>query len=36
MDVIEIGWFGMGWIDLAHDRNQWRNLVNTVMNLRLP
>jgi hypothetical protein len=27
---------GMGWIDVAQDRNQWRALVNTVMNLRVP
>jgi hypothetical protein len=27
---------GMDWIDLAQDRNQWRVLVNTVMNLRVP
>ena len=25
---------GMDWIDLAHDRDRWRTLVNTVMNLR--
>jgi hypothetical protein len=31
----EIGWNGMDWIDLAHNRNQWRALVNTVMNLRV-
>jgi hypothetical protein len=30
----EIGWDGMDWIDLAQDRDQWRALVNTVMNLR--
>jgi hypothetical protein len=36
MDVREIGWDGMDWIDLAQDRDQWRALVNTVMNLRLP
>jgi hypothetical protein len=28
-----MGWDGMDWIDLAEDRNQWRALVNTVMNL---
>jgi hypothetical protein len=27
---------GMDWIDLAEDRDQWRALVNTVMNLRVP
>jgi hypothetical protein len=31
----EIGWDGMDWIDLAQDRDQWRVLVNTVMNLRV-
>jgi hypothetical protein len=36
MDVREIGWGGMDWIDLSQDRNQWRALVNAVMNLRLP
>jgi hypothetical protein len=36
MDVREIGWGGMDWIDLAQDRDQWRALVNTVMNLRVP
>jgi hypothetical protein len=29
-------WDGMDWIDLAQDRNQWRALMNTVMNLRVP
>jgi hypothetical protein len=33
MDVREIGWDGMDWIDLAQDRDQWRVLVNAVMNL---
>jgi hypothetical protein len=31
----EIGWDGMDWIDLAQDRDQWRALVDTVMNLRV-
>jgi hypothetical protein len=32
----EIGWVGMDWIVLAQDRDQWRALVNRVMNLRIP
>jgi hypothetical protein len=36
MDLREIGWGGMNWIYLAQDRDQWRALVNTVMNLRAP
>jgi hypothetical protein len=36
MNLREIGWNGMGWIDLAQDRDQWRALVNAVMNLRVP
>jgi hypothetical protein len=36
MDLREIGWDGMDWIDLAHDRDQWMALVNAVMNLRVP
>jgi hypothetical protein len=35
MDLREIGWGGMDWIDLAQDRDQWRALVSTVMNLRV-
>jgi hypothetical protein len=36
MNLREIGWGGMDWIDLAQDRDQWRALVNTVMNLLVP
>jgi hypothetical protein len=36
MDFRDIGWDGMDWIDLAQNRDQWRALVNTVMNLRIP
>jgi hypothetical protein len=36
MDLREIGWDGMDWMDLAQDRDQWRALVNTVMNLLVP
>jgi hypothetical protein len=36
MDLREIGWDGLDWIDMAQDRDQWRALVNTVLNLRVP
>jgi hypothetical protein len=36
VDLKEVGWVGMDWIDMAQDRNRWRVLVNTVMNLRVP
>jgi hypothetical protein len=36
IDLRDIGWDGMDWIDLAEDRDQWRALVNTVMNLQVP
>jgi hypothetical protein len=36
MDLIDIEWDGVDWIKLAQDRDQWRVLVNTVMNLRVP
>jgi hypothetical protein len=36
MDLREIGWDGMGSIDLSQDRDQWRGLVNMVMKLRVP
>jgi hypothetical protein len=36
IDLREIGWDGMDWIDLVQDRDQWMVLANTVMNLRVP
>jgi hypothetical protein len=36
MDLREIRWDDMDWIDLAQYRDQWRALVNTIMNLRVP
>jgi hypothetical protein len=36
VDLREIGWGGVDWICLAQDRDQWRALVNTVMNLGVP
>jgi hypothetical protein len=35
MDLREIGWGSVDWIQLAQDRDRWRALVNTVMNLRV-
>jgi hypothetical protein len=36
IDLRKIGWGVMDWIELDRDRDQWRALVNTVMNLRVP
>jgi hypothetical protein len=36
MDLREIKWDGVDWIDLAQDRDQWRALLSMVMNLWVP
>jgi hypothetical protein len=36
MDLIELGWGDVDWIGLAQDRDRWRALVNSVLNLRVP
>jgi hypothetical protein len=36
IDLREIGWDGTDWIDLTQDSDQWKDLVNMVMNLRVP
>jgi hypothetical protein len=35
-DLGEEGWGNVDWIGLAKDRNRWRSLVNSVLNLRVP
>jgi hypothetical protein len=36
MDLGEVGWGDVDWIGLAQDKNRWRALVNSVLNLRVP
>jgi hypothetical protein len=36
MDLEEVRWGDVNWIGLAQDRNRWRALVNSVLNLRVP
>jgi len=36
MDLREIGWEFVDWMHLTQDRDQWRDLVNIIMNLRVP
>jgi hypothetical protein len=36
MDLVEVGWGNVDWIGLAQDRDRWRALVNTVLNLWIP
>jgi hypothetical protein len=35
-DLAEVGWGDVAWICLAQERNRWRALVNSVLNLRVP
>jgi hypothetical protein len=36
LEFVEVGWGDVHWIGLAQDRDRWRALVNSVMNLRVP
>jgi hypothetical protein len=36
MDLVEVGWGDVDWIGLAQDRDRWRALVNSVLDLRVP
>jgi hypothetical protein len=36
MDLGDVGWGDVDWIGLAKDRNRWRAVVNSVLNLRVP
>jgi hypothetical protein len=36
MDLGEVGWGDVDWIDLAQDRKRWRALVNSILNLWVP
>jgi hypothetical protein len=36
MNLKKVGWGGVDWMHLAQDRDQWRAVVNTVINLRVP
>jgi hypothetical protein len=35
-DLVEVGWGDVDWIGLAQDRDRWRALVNSLLNLRVP
>jgi hypothetical protein len=36
MDIQEVGWTVVEWIDMDEDRDRWRAVVSAVMNLRFP
>jgi hypothetical protein len=35
LDLVEVGWGDVDWIGLAQDRNRWRALMNSVLNLQV-
>jgi ribosome biogenesis protein Tsr3 len=35
LDLVEVGWSDVDWIELAQDRDRWRAVVNSVLNLRI-
>jgi hypothetical protein len=35
-DLVEVGWDDVDWIGLSQDRDTWRALLNSVLNLRVP
>jgi hypothetical protein len=36
MDLVEVGWGDVDWVRLVQDRDRWRALVNSVLNLQVP
>jgi hypothetical protein len=36
MDLVEVGWGDVDWIGVAQDKDRWRSVVNSVLNLRVP
>jgi hypothetical protein len=36
MDLVQVGWSDVDWIGLTQDRERWRGLVNSVLNLPVP
>jgi hypothetical protein len=36
MDIGEVGWGDVGWIGLVQDKDNWRDVVNSVLKLRVP
>jgi hypothetical protein len=36
MNLVDVGWGDVDWTVLVQDRNRWKVLVNSVLNLRVP